>query len=436
MIRNFQQWLAWMESLNPARIELGLERVNRVVAELLDGPVAKTVVSVAGTNGKGSCVALLQAALLEAGYRVGVYTSPHLLRYNERVRVNGREASEHALCEAFERVDRARGEVPLTYFEFGTLAALDIFRRASLDLAILEVGLGGRLDAVNCVDPDVALITTVDLDHQDWLGDDRESIGREKAGIMRAGHAAVYGDADPVASVLEVAEQTGAELYCLGRDFDFTYAGRERWDWIWHPRPARSDAREERASSLKALPLPGLQGEFQLRNAAAVLAVLTCLPDWPVSVEAFAAALRETRVEGRFQILSQEPLVALDVAHNPQAAAALADLLAARPCAGDTHLVLGMLATKDADAVIGALFEAVDAWHVSDLGVPRALSAEQLAAILRRRGAGVVHLHASPNEALAAAKRGAQARDRIIVCGSFHTVAAVLNESLNSRSGL
>lgn len=431
MSRNFQQWLAWMESLNPARIELGLERVSQVAARLLDGPLATTVISVAGTNGKGSCVGFLQEILTQAGYRVGAYTSPHLLRYSERVRIDGQEVSAQALCEAFENVDRARGDVPLTYFEFGTLAAMDIFRRARLDVAILEVGLGGRLDAVNCVAPDVALISTVDLDHQDWLGEDREAIGREKAGIMRAGRPAIYGDIDPPASVLETAAGLGAHLRCLGRDFSYTHTGEGTWDWRWHPAGESGASRD-----LRDLPSPAMPGEYQFRNAAAVLAALACLPDLRIGRDVISGALRDTHVAGRFQVLSREPLIAVDVAHNPQAAAALAELLAGMPGEGQTYLVLGMLATKDVDSVIDALISVVDVWQLADLDVPRALPGEDIAAILHRRGVQEAPVHASPREALAAARRMARARDRIVVCGSFHTVAAVLNESLESRSGL
>ena len=406
-------WLAWQETLHPNVIDMGLDRVASVASRMGLGRPANTVITVAGTNGKGSCVALLESILGAAGYRVGVYSSPHLLRYNERVRVCGREVDDAALCTAFERIDQARGATSLTYFEFGTLAALEIIAQANPDVAVLEVGLGGRLDAVNIVDADVALITSIDIDHIEWLGSDRESIGREKAGILRPATPAVYGEADPPRSVLAQAESLAAALHYLERDYRYSKATDS---WNWH-----SDS-----TSYAGLPLPALPGVFQLQNAAAVLMVLELLaPRLPVSVEALHAGLRTVRLPGRFQVLPGQVEWILDVAHNPHAARALAEALRQRPCAGRTHLVLAMLADKDAAGVCDALRPVVDVWYCAGLTGARGQSGAQLAA-----HAGLAEsemtVHADVTTACAHAAATATAGDRIVVCGSFHTVSEAL----------
>jgi dihydrofolate synthase / folylpolyglutamate synthase len=406
-------WLAWQETLHPNAIDMGLERVAAVARSMgLDRP-APVVITVAGTNGKGSCVALLESILGAAGYRVGVYSSPHLVRYNERVRVCGRDAGDAALCAAFERIDQARGATSLTYFEFGTLAALDIFAQADLDVAVLEVGLGGRLDAVNIVAADAALITSVGIDHVEYLGPDRESIGREKAGILRPATPAVYGEADPPRSVLAQADHLAAPLHCLARDYRYR-AADDSWDW-------RSNA-----NSYTGLPLPNLPGAFQLQNAAAVLMVLELLaPRLPVAIEALHAGLRAVRLPGRFQVLPGQVEWILDVAHNPHAARALAEALRQRPCAGRTHLVLAMLADKDAAGVCAALRPAVAVWYCAGLVGPRGQSGAQLAT-----RAGIAESEASVHDdvvsACAHAAATAKPGDRIVVCGSFHTVCEAL----------
>lgn len=410
------QWLNWQETLHPNEIELGLERVSGVLGRLHANQPGFTAVTVAGTNGKGSSVAMLEAILLAAGYRVGAYSSPHLLRYNERIRINGAEVDDQTLCAAFECVDQARGETSLTYFEFGTLAAIDIFQQAEIDIAILEVGLGGRLDAVNMLDADVALITAIDLDHQDWLGDDRESIGREKAGILRAGRPAVCTDSHPPASLLAHAQQLEAPLALLGRDF-FAEVGSNDWRW-----------RGQDGLEL-VLPLPALVGEVQCANAAGVLMVLQTLgADFPLDVAAIREGLVSVCLAGRFQQIPGPPLQIFDVAHNPQSARALAQNLAAQACQGRTRLVLAMLADKDVASVVESLRHVIDDWYLAPLAVTRGASSEQLQNAVQsadqstKQGAKTKS-YASVSEALRAAQQDATEQDRIVVAGSFYTVA-------------
>ena len=414
-------WLTRLERLHPATIELGLDRVRRVKDAMRLAP-AFPVLVVGGTNGKGSTCAYLEAILGAAGYKTGLYTSPHLLRYNERVRVAGCEASDAELVHAFERVDAARGDVSLTYFEFGTLAAMRQFIDAGVDVVILEVGLGGRLDAVNVFDADVAIVTGVDLDHMDYLGDTREAIGFEKAGIYRAGRPAVCADPDPPAALLDQARRIGAELRCLGREFStestgaaWTYRG-PAWQW-------------------RALPLPALAGPIQLRNAAGALALLEAVQArLPVSEAAIRAGLVAARVAGRFQRIASAPDVIVDVAHNPDAARALAATLRANPVSGRTLAVVGMLADKDAEGVFAALAGCVDAWWTCTPDSPRARDAASLADSLRRQG-GNAPVAARPDvkTALAAARGAAREGDRILVFGSFYTVAAVLDHAATQQ---
>jgi dihydrofolate synthase/folylpolyglutamate synthase len=406
-------WLQWQETLHPSGIDLGLERVGTVADRLQCRVPAKTVISVAGTNGKGSCVALLEAILLRAGYRVGCYTSPHLFSYNERVRLQGQAVPDQLLVDAFERVDRARGSGTLTYFEFGTLAVLDIMCGEQLDVAILEVGLGGRLDAVNIVDADAALLSTVGLDHTDWLGPDRDSIGREKAGIFRASRPAVCGDADVPLSVREEARRIGAELRVLGRDFTLRHAGR---GWHW----------QGQSGCYRDLPLPFLAGAHQLANAASVLMVLEMLADrLPVTREAIDAGLRWSRLPGRIETIGGKVEQVLDVSHNAQAAEALVDALRHMPLAGKTHAVIGMMRDKDAAAFVRALLPEVDSWYTVGLRVARASLCEELAARVSAvvGTAGPVSCYPTVAEALAAVRSRVEMGDRVLVCGSFHTVA-------------
>lgn len=410
------EWLTWQETLHPRGIDLGLERVARVGARLGVLEPHCAVVTVGGTNGKGSTVAMLESIYLAAGYRVGAYTSPHLLRYNERVRIGGVPVGDDLLCRAFDRVDSALGEDTLSYFEFGTLAALWVFRELAPDVMILEVGLGGRLDAVNAVDPDVAVVTSVGLDHQEWLGNDREQIGTEKAGIFRTGRPAVCGEQAPPASVRAVAERIGARWLCAGEHFGYS-RGAAAWSWHGPDGHRRDD-----------LPLPALAGGIQLDNAAAALAAVDQLmPRLPVSGEALDEGLRRVRLAGRFQLLRSNPDVILDVAHNPAGAEALAATLAEHPVAGRTLAVFAMMADKDMEGIVTALEPRVSRWFPCGLpDVPRACKVEVLCAHLRARCEAPVSCHATAAEAFAAACSEAGPGDRVLVFGSFYTVAAVM----------
>ena len=422
------QWLAYLEQLHPQSIALGLERVERVRRALGISPVWP-VITVGGTNGKGSCCAMLEAILLHAGYRVGCYTSPHLIRYNERVRIGGRAVDDDPLCRAFARIEQARGDVSLTYFEFGTLAAMLVFAEAGIDVAVLEVGLGGRLDAVNIFDADCALISSIDLDHQQYLGDTREAIGFEKAGIYRAGRPAVCADADPPRSLLEHAQAIGADLLLIDRDFGYVEAPQQ-WRY-WGPR-----------MKLNGLPWPALRGRRQLANAAACITALDTLHErLPLTTADLRGGLLTVELPGRFQVLPGRPLVVLDVAHNPQAAGVLAANLAEMPPAkGETIAVCGMLHDKDIAGVLGALVESITRWHVADTAGPRGARAAELASALSHGGSTApVAQFSSVAEAWREACKKAQDNDKIIVFGSFLTVSAVMleieREKQSNRAG-
>lgn len=414
------QWLSWQEGLHGQVIDLGLARVHEVLTRLALNRSAHRVITVGGTNGKGSCVAMLDAVYRASGYRVGCYTSPHLLRYNERIRINGLEVGDEALMAAFARVDDARGEVSLTYFEFGTLAALVLFDEADLHVTVLEVGLGGRLDAVNAVDADVAVITSIGLDHCDWLGSDLESIGREKAGIARAGRPLVCAEPHPPRSIGETADSIGAEVYLLGRDFGYDAVDRQ-WRW-WSRQQARH-----------ALPLPALRGSHQLRNgAAALMAVELLSPALPVAVADVRTGLGDVTLPGRFQVLPGRVPVILDVAHNAQSAAVLAHNLAANAIPGRTLAIVAMLADKDLTGTVEPLLGEIDQWFVTSVTAPRAVGAAAMADVLAGLGRSA-HGHASVAAALEVAYREAGEHDRILVFGSFYTVADALR-AYNARN--
>ncbi|VCU70389.1 Bifunctional protein FolC [Pigmentiphaga humi] len=412
------QWLAYLESIHSRPIDLGLERVREVARRLALDLDAVTIV-VGGTNGKGSTCAMLESILLCAGYRVGLYTSPHLLDFNERARVNGEPASDAALTEQFAAVDAARGDVSLTYFELTTLAILRLFAQSGLDVAILEVGLGGRLDAVNIVDADCAVITSVDLDHVEWLGDDREKIGWEKAHIYRGGKPAICADPVPPQSLVEYAQSIGADLWRFGHDYN--YSG-DKQQWNYGGRGMRRNA----------MAYPALRGANQLLNASAALAALESLRDrLHVPQQAVRLGLLQVQLPGRFQILPGRPAVILDVAHNPHAAAVLADNLDNMGFYPYTYAVFGMLNDKDVDGVIARLGERVDHWYCVGLEGPRGLSGEALVERLEALGAGrgkdaSIEAFADPAAAFAAAQERAGEGDRIVVFGSFLTVAGVL----------
>jgi len=426
MPRSLPDWLEYIERQHPKSIELGLDRVRAVAARMgLERP-ARHVVTVAGTNGKGSTVAFVEAIARAAGLRVGAYASPHLLRYAERVRIDGHEAADDALAEGFEAVEAARlagdGEAtPLTYFEYGTLCALWLFERAQLDLAVLEVGLGGRLDATNLVDADVAVVTTVDLDHQDWLGNDREAIGREKAGIARAWKPLVLGEDDPPASVLRHAYALGASAIRAGCDFFFEpLPDGERDEAAWW--------RWREVGFETALPRPALAAPAQLRNAATAIAALRAL-DLDIPEEAMAAGVAAARLAGRLQRFDRGGVdVVVDVAHNPQAASQLAEWLGLEPAAGRTHAVFASLSDKDVAGIVAALAPRVDAWAIAGLDEmgPRGEPVAAFAARLDNTAAAGAARHDRVADALAATLAQARPGDRVLVLGSFHTAAAAL----------
>lgn len=403
---SLQEWLSWLETQHPKTIELGLERVGLVADRLGIRDLNCPVISVAGTNGKGSTVAALVSIYCAAGLRTGSYTSPHLLHFNERICLDGAPVDDATLIDAFEKVQLAQADVSLTYFEFTTLAAFVIFREAALDIAVLEVGLGGRLDAVNLIDADVAVVTSIGVDHIEYLGTTREKIAIEKAGIFRHGKPAICGDENPPTTLLKAAQQSGAILSCKLHEFDFRDEG-ESWSW------------RDQQRALTGLPKPAVA----LDNAATALAALFAAP-LVVSEAALREGLCQARLPGRLQSVALAPLVLLDVAHNPHGAAFLMRQLTPA-CGGNrTFAVFAMLADKDIAGVVDACLGRIDSWFVADLAVPRGAQAEQIVPLLRARGAHVGAAYRSVASALASARQQAQASDRILVFGSFHTVAA------------
>ncbi|MCC8668912.1 bifunctional tetrahydrofolate synthase/dihydrofolate synthase [Xanthomonas arboricola] len=416
---SLSDWLAYIEQQHPQNIAMGLERVREVAAWLQIEAPATHVIVVGGTNGKGSTVAFIEAIAQAAGWKVGSYTSPHLLRYNERVRIDGNEAGDAQLVDAFAAVEAARGQTALTYFEYGTLAALWLLQRSGLDLAVLEIGLGGRLDAVNIIDSDVAVITTVDIDHTDWLGEDREAIGTEKAGIIRAWKPVVLGEIDPPSSVLRRAYQLGANAIRAGSDYFFEPIEAQHPDapqWRWR----------DVAVTLE-LPMPALQAPVQLANAAAAIAALQALPvELPDA--AWAQGIANARVAGRLQRSDIDGVqVLLDVGHNPQAARALADALGAQAHTGTTHAIYAALADKDVLGVVEAVAAQVDHWALAGLDGARGQSAQALQARLQGSAAAQAACHGDVAGALRAVLAQASPGDRVLVFGSFHTVADALS---------
>jgi len=446
-------WLSWQETLHPESIDLGLPRVKQVLHTLGLSQPDYFIITVAGTNGKGSCVALLESILLQAGYKVATYTSPHLLRYNERIKVLGKEVEDQQLCNSFARINNARSSgskttpaeiISLTYFEFGTLAAIDIFSQTDLDIVILEVGLGGRLDAVNILDADIALIASLGIDHTEWLGEDRESIATEKAGIFRKSKPVVIIESDIPGSMLMVADELSAPVYCMGQDFGF-YAGSQSWSW-WSNNTKRN-----------ALNFPALRGEQQLHNAAGVLMVLELLRnDFPVNQQDLRNALASVSLAGRFQVIPGEVLRILDVAHNPQAAMILSQTLKEHHCSGRTYVVVGMLQDKDTRGVLAPLAGIVDHWIVVDLHVARGEKAANIEKCLyeiystfdmtnnvvnnvvnnvANKAANTmqtpkIECAQSVTEGCQTALALASESDRLVIFGSFFTVAQAMHQTL------
>jgi dihydrofolate synthase/folylpolyglutamate synthase len=419
-MKTLSEWLAHCEKLHPLAIEMGLGRL-RLVAERMQLALKVPVITVAGTNGKGSTCAMLEAIYLQAGYKTGVYTSPHLVQFEERCRLQGESPPAAQFASAFEQVEKARGEISLTYFEFSTLAILKMMAQAELDVVILEVGLGGRLDAVNLIDAECAIITSIDLDHTALLGNDRETIGLEKAGIMRAGKSVVLSDPVPPGSIIQHAKDLGADLWLMGQDFNFS---GDQLQWSWAGRGRR----------YSGLAYPALRGANQLLNASGVLAALEIMrPQLPVTAQAIRNGLAMVALTGRFQIVPGEPILVLDVAHNPHSVAALAanlDAMGFYPC---THAVFGAMADKDLPGMLKKVLPMVDAWYFTDLPLPRATTAAQLQdhwQQMNTRQDVKASQHGSPQKALEAAITAAGPTDRILVFGSFYTVGGVLQSGI------
>ena len=423
-LNTLEEWLAYCEQLHPKTIDMGLERV-RAVAQAMELRFDCPVITVAGTNGKGSTCAMLESILMQAGYRTGVFTSPHLVHFEERLRLKGDMVVAADLIAACARVERARGlngvEISLTYFEFTTLAILDVMAHAGLDAVILEVGLGGRLDAVNIIDADCAIITSIDLDHMELLGPDRESIGREKAGIMRTGRPVVVSDPMPPQSVLDHALQIGADLWRVGQDFNVS-GDKQQWGWAGRGR------------RYSGLAYPALRGANQLVNAAGVLAALSALRErLPITAQAVRNGFAFVELPGRFQIIPGQPTLVLDVAHNPHSVAALSANLDAMGYFPTTHAVFGAMADKDLATMFARVNPLMDRWYFTDLPTPRAASAQALQtqwAAQNTRKDATAGCFDNPMQALQAAIDVADPADRIVVFGSFYTVGAVLLEGV------
>jgi dihydrofolate synthase/folylpolyglutamate synthase len=422
-MNSLDSWLAHCERLHPHTIDMGLERVQEVIKRL-GLHFEACVITVAGTNGKGSTCAMLEACLLQAGYRTGVYTSPHLVHFQERCRIHGESVQPDDLLPHFAKVEAARclgSEISLTYFEFTTLVILSLMAEANLDVAILEVGLGGRLDAVNVIDADCAVITSMDLDHTDLLGPDRESIGLEKAGIMRAGKPVIVSDPVPPDSVLAHATSIGADLWQFGKDFNFT---GDKQQWAWAGRGRR----------YSGLAYPALRGANQLLNASGVLAALEAVRTrLPVIAQAIRNGLAMVELPGRFQIIPGQPTLVLDVAHNPHAVAALSENLDAMGFYPTTHGVFGAMGDKDVSAIMARVGVLVDRWYFCDLPTARAASAQDLQKqwqLTNSRKNVTSNTYADPQAALEAAVAAADPADRIVVFGSFFTVGGVLKDGI------
>jgi len=409
---SLDEWLAYIQTVHFRSIDMGLDRVETVLHRLVEEPSFK-VIAVAGTNGKGSCAAMLGSILAAAGHRAGVYTSPHLARFNERIRIDGAEAGDDDICGALAQVDRLRGDIPLTYFEFATLAAIHLYEQSGVEFAVMEVGMGGRLDAVNALPIGAALITNVELDHMHWLGSDREAIGREKAHVLRAGRTAVFNHNSVPQSVLAHAADIGTYLLVAGRDYDHE---RDAGSWRWF------GPRDERWT----LATPSIPGDVQLDNASGVLALLSGIPEAGVDRAAAEAGLRSARVRGRCEVVSRRPVVMVDVAHNLSAIDTLKERMQAYPAGGRTVAVFGMLKDKDPGGIVRAMDGAVDAWHLATIRDERGQDAAELAPLMKGLVRSPVTCHDSAVEAYEQALREADEDDRIVVFGSFHIAGDIL----------
>lgn len=417
---SLQDWLKWQESSHPLLIDLGLERAAQVFHALNPDYVKPPTITVAGTNGKGSTIAYLESIYTAQGYRVGAYTSPHILKYNERIKINGKPVSDDEICKAFTRIESVRGNTSLSYFEFGTLAALDIFRRADVDVQLLEVGLGGRLDAVNIIDPDAAIITSISIDHIEWLGGTREAIGREKAGIFRAATPAIIGDPEPPQSLIQSAVERHALLYRIGKDFGYKKHSTG-WDWFFSDR------------QILQLPEPGLKGEHQYRNASSVILAVTQMAETlPVTEASIKQGLKSVHLAGRFQLIDGEVPVLLDVGHNPQAVRTLADYITTVFPGRRIHAVFSMMKDKDIAGVLEIMNHVVYDWFFAPLANPRAASESVMREIFSQSSvANVAFGFNSFNEAFSAAKKQSREGDLLLVFGSFFLVSECLVEFEN-----
>jgi len=409
-----EAWLNWIEKLHPKKWDLGLDRVKTVAQRLDVLAPASTLFLVAGTNGKGSAVALIEAIARNSGFRTGMATSPHIEKFNERIAVNGVAVADKVICESLERIDQARAEISLTYFEFATLAALDIFKQMHLDVVVLEVGLGGRLDAMNIVEPDVSVVTSIDLDHQDWLGEDREQIGREKAGIFRPSLPAVVGDLNIPQSIEKYAAELDAQL--LVRDQHFgARCSESSWEFWGHDRNSGK-------VMLNNLPYPHLH----LDNAIVAIEAWV-QSDLPLDVDSVRTSLADCRLPGRFQLIESDIPVILDVAHNPQAAAYLARQLADSQIEGSTHVIVAMYADKDCEGVLAILDTVADHWYLAGMAEERGESADGLKARLSVGDRSGIKTYDRVGTAYRDALMNADKGDRVVVSGSFPAVAEALN---------
>jgi dihydrofolate synthase / folylpolyglutamate synthase len=415
-------WLSWQESSHPLTIDLGLERVAKVYNALNPTGVKPLTITVAGTNGKGSCIAYLEAMYRVQGYRVGAYTSPHILKYNERIKIDGIPVQDGLICNAFERIEKVRDHTSLSYFEFGTLAALDLFSRADLDIQLLEVGLGGRLDAVNIIEPDVAIISSIGIDHVAWLGETREEIGYEKAGIFRASVPAVVGDPLPPNSLMQVAEDKNACFYAIGKDFGYTKQ-QNGWQWFFGEK------------RINHLPEPALKGEHQFRNASAVILATVLLADkLPVNKQSIRQGLQNVQLPGRFQLLEGNIPVLLDVGHNPEAVRTLVEYLTQNFPNRRIHAIFSMMKDKDIAEVLRIMNPVVYDWFFAPLTNLRAATETLMREIFSQQGMGNASFgYTGLIDAFAAAKKQAKEGDLLLVFGSFFLVSDCLAEFQNGR---
>ncbi len=416
-------WLKWQEGFHPRTIDLGLKRAASVF-KLLNPEVKKPpTIIVAGTNGKGSCIAYLESIYRAQGYRVGAYTSPHILKYNERIRVDGEPVSDEQICQAFARIDNVRDDVSLSYFEFGTLAALDVFWRSDLDIQLLEVGLGGRLDAVNIVDADTTIITSISVDHVDWLGETREAIGFEKAGVFRKHTPAIVGDLNPPDSLAEQAVKIGANLLTINHEFNYQLSDE---NWQWFSLMGNKD-------QYNNLPKPGLKGKHQYQNAATVLMAITEMQSLlPVTEHSIQQGLKNTQLKGRFQLINGDIPILLDVAHNPQAVTALFNYLKTDFSDKKIHAVFAMMKDKDITGVIDIIKPLINDWFFAPLNNPRAAKESLMQSCFSQCNVNNVTFGFNQcSEAYSAAKKNAKAGDLILVFGSFFLVSEFLDNTDN-----